>query len=380
MYSLHGYGRMIAEGERFNAYREAIAKAVRPGDCVLELGCGPGVFAILACKAGARKVYAIETDDVVELARDLAARNHLADRIEVIQGDSRKTELPERVNVIVSDIRGALPFFMHGIPTLEDARQRFLAPGGIMIPQRDILKAAVIDASEFYCQLTAPWRKQAYGIDLSSSLTQILNTTYGAEFNPEQLISEPMSWAELDYQVGAETNVAAELNLHLSRSGTASGLCVWFETRLFGHIGYCTGPAAPKNIYGQIFYPWLEPATLEQGQEIRASLQADLVGGDYVWRWETVIPASGASPARYFRQSSLYGEQLSPASLHRREASFVPTLSESGQADRWLLQAMDGKVSLQEIAQRAAQQFPKIFPRWEDALRRAADLATQFSR
>jgi len=58
----------------------------------------------------------------------------------------------------------------------------------------------------------------------------------------------------------------------------------------------------------------------------------------------------------------------------------VPSLSEEGRADRWLLQAMDGKTSLQQMARAAAEEFPKIFPRWEDALRRAAELATQFSR
>jgi hypothetical protein len=55
-------------------------------------------------------------------------------------------------------------------------------------------------------------------------------------------------------------------------------------------------------------------------------------------------------------------------------------LSETGQADRWLLQAIDGKTSLQQMAQAAAQHFPAIFPSWQDALHRAAELAAQFSR
>jgi len=71
------------------------------------------------------------------------------------QSDSRKTELPERVNVIVSDIRGVLPLYDHVIPSLEDARRRLLATGGIMIPMRDTLKAAVIEADEFYSRLAS---------------------------------------------------------------------------------------------------------------------------------------------------------------------------------------------------------------------------------
>src|SRR6266849_6424007 len=110
MYSLRDFGAMIADAGRFGAYAKAIAAAVRPGDTVAEIGCGPGVFSLLACRAGALRVFAIESDDSIHSARQLAASNGFTDRIEFFQGDSRKTELPERVNVIVSDIRGALPF------------------------------------------------------------------------------------------------------------------------------------------------------------------------------------------------------------------------------------------------------------------------------
>src|SRR5260370_17432746 len=154
MYSLADYGAMIADDGRFDAYGKGIGAGVRPGDTVAEIGCGPGVFSLLACRAGARRVFAIESDDSIHSARQLAASNGFADRIEFFQGDSRKTELPERVNVIVSDIRGALPFRGSAIPSIEDARQRFLAPGGLLIPQRDMLKPAGIEAKEYYEELT----------------------------------------------------------------------------------------------------------------------------------------------------------------------------------------------------------------------------------
>src|ERR1700682_5750408 len=91
-YSLRDYAEMIADTDRFGSYVKAIAQGVRPGDAVLEIGCGPGVFALLACRAGARRVYAIETEDVVHFARQLAAANGLADRVEFIQNDSCRTE------------------------------------------------------------------------------------------------------------------------------------------------------------------------------------------------------------------------------------------------------------------------------------------------
>ena len=286
MYSLRDYGAMIADAGRSNAYAKAIARAVRPGDTVADIGCGPGVFSLLACRAGARRVFAIESGSCIQFARELAAANGFTDRIEFVQSDSRKTELPERVNVIVSDIRGVLPLYDHAISSLEDARQRLLATGGIMIPQRDTLKAAVIEAEEYYSHLTTPWRKSVSELDLSRSVLPILNQFYNASCNKDQLLTEAQDWGLLDYTVGAASRVTAELDFRAVRGGMAHGVCLWFETALFENIGYSSEPGSADSVYGQLFLPWLEPVALEKGQEIQVGLHADLVHQDYIWRWE----------------------------------------------------------------------------------------------
>jgi type I protein arginine methyltransferase len=380
MYSLHDFGAMIADSGRFGAYAKAIAAAVRPGDTVAEIGCGPGVFSLLACRAGARRVFAIESDDSIQLARQLAAANGFTDRIEFFQSDSRKTELPERANVIVSDIRGVLPLFDHVIPSLEDARQRLLVTGGIMIPQRDTLKAAVIEADEFYSRLTSPWRKSVPGVDLSPSVLLILNQSYSSSFKNDQLLTQSQTWGLLDYTVGAATRVTAELDFHAAREGTAHGVCLWFETKLFDEIGYSSGPEDAGIIYGQLFLPWLEPVAVEKGQEIHVGLHADLVGLDYIWRWETRIPAAANNAELHFQQSTFQGANFSPHSLRRQAVDFVPLLSEAGQADLWMLERMDGSASLQNIAQSASERFPRLFSSWHEAFRRAADLSREHSR
>jgi protein arginine N-methyltransferase 1 len=370
---------MNSDSGRFKAYADAIARAVRPGDVVLEIGCGPGVFPLLACRAGAKCVYAIETDDIIHLAKQLALANGFAERIKFLQSDSRRTELPVRANVIVADIRGALPLFEHAISTMEDARKRFLAPGGIMIPHRDTLQAAVVEAKEYYKGLTAPWQKAVESLDLSSALSLILNEKHGVSFNPGQLLTQALTCHVLDYNAGTVTRAAAALRFRIARAGTAHGLCLWFETQLFEGIGYSSGPGGASTIYGQAFLPWLEAVDVTEGQEIQVELHADFVGGDYVWRWDTKIDIPDGT-ARHFQQSTFQGANYAPQSLHRRAADFVPTLSETGEAERWLLQAMDGKATLQEIAQEAAKRFPHLFSGWDEAFRRAAELSGKYSR
>jgi type I protein arginine methyltransferase len=380
MYSLRDHGNMISDPGRFGAYVKAIAAAVRPGDVVVEIGAGTGVFSLLACRAGARRVFAIESEDIIQYARELAAANGFSDRIEFFESNSRIVELPERANVVVSDIRGCLPLFERAVPSLEDARKRFLVPGGIMIPYRETLKAALVEADDFYRHIVAPWNECASGVDLSPLRLRVLDLGCTTSFTEQQLLTPGQAWGILDYIAGASTRSGAKLELCVTRGGTGHGLCLWFETLLHGTIGFASAPGTPDNVYGQLFLPWLEPVVLQEGESVQVALRADLVGEDYVWQWETTIPASGNRPAVHFRQSNFDGAAYSAQALHRQALDYVPALSQSGQVDLWMLERMNGKTSLQQIAQAAAQQFPQVFASWEEAFRHAAGLSEKMSR
>ena len=85
MYSVREFGHMISDATRLKAYEKAIARGVRAGDLVAEIGCGPAVFAVLACQAGAKCVYAIETKGIIDAAKQIAAANGFAERIQFYQ-------------------------------------------------------------------------------------------------------------------------------------------------------------------------------------------------------------------------------------------------------------------------------------------------------
>jgi protein arginine N-methyltransferase 1 len=380
MYLLEEFGDMIADQARFGAYADAIQHAVRPGDIVVDLGCGPGIFALLACRAGAKKVYAIDAGEVIHFAKQLAVANGFADRIEFFHGDSRQMQLAERANVLVSDVRGALPLFADALPSIEDARERFLIEGGAQIPVRDTIYAAIVETPEFYKRLTAPWKDAGRGVDLTAALPLVLNSAYKVRSQSAQLLTEPQAWCTLDYTKRLNMRAGAMLRFRATRNGTAHGVTVWFETQLFEDIGFSTAPGNMGAIYGQGFLPWLEPVALETGQEIEVDLRADPVGGDYVWRWDSRIAAHNGYAERNFQLSTFQGAQFTSERLRKRATDFVPVLSESGEAERWLIEAMDGSTALQEIAQGAAERFPKVFRRQDDAFRRVSSLAEKFSR
>src|SRR5436190_11625821 len=150
MYSLEGYGKMASDKIRLEAYLAALAQTVTNGSVVDDLGCGPGMFALHACRLGARRVYAIEAGDTIQIDRDLAASNGLTGQIEFIQELSTEASLPERADVIVADLRGILPFYGTSVSSMIDARERFLAPGGSLIPQSDRLIGTLLHAPANY--------------------------------------------------------------------------------------------------------------------------------------------------------------------------------------------------------------------------------------
>jgi len=157
MYGIQNFGEMLTDSTRMDAYERALRGAVRPGSVVLDIGTGTGIFALIAARLGARRVFAIEPSDAIFTAREIASANGLSDRVEFIQDLSSRASLPERADVIVSDLHGVLPHFGRHIESIADARRRHLAPGGVMIPRRDIVRATVVHAPEPFLKVTAPW-------------------------------------------------------------------------------------------------------------------------------------------------------------------------------------------------------------------------------
>src|SRR4051812_21694028 len=128
MYTLIGHGSMLRDRLRMAAYEEALRRTVRPGSVVLDLGAGAGILSLLACRFGARRVFAVEPADVIHVARAAAAANGFADRILFFQEVSTRVTPPEPADVIVADIRGVLPLSHDSLAALVDARRRLLAP------------------------------------------------------------------------------------------------------------------------------------------------------------------------------------------------------------------------------------------------------------
>ena len=360
MYSISDFGAMIADRERINAFAEALRRVITPNSVVIDIGTGTGIFALLACRFGARRVYAIEPSPAIQVAREIATANGYADRINFLEVMSTDVELPEPGDVIVSDLGGLLPWFRTHLPSIINAR-RLLRPGGVLIPQADSAWAAVIEAPAVYAKDTAPWDESGFAFDMRAARRLAVNATRRCRVTADQLLTESRDWARLDYARLEDPNVHALVRWTVARSGTGHGIVVGFDRTLAEGIRLCNAPDRPgalggDSIYRTVFFPWEAPVPLAAGDEVEVEFRATLVGDDYVWNWQTSVVAPPAMKAR-FAQSTLLGAPVSPAGLRKSSESYRPTLTQNGRMTRFVLDAMSEGVPVGEIAKRLSHEF-----------------------
>jgi protein arginine N-methyltransferase 1 len=380
VYSLAGFGRMVTDNIRTDSYAQALKREIRIGGVVADIGTGPGILALLACRFGARRVYAFEPSGVIELAREIAAANGFADRIEFVPKKSTESSLPERVDTIVSDIRGILPFFGQSLVSIIDARERFLATNGRMIPSSDTLWIAGVQAPEFYQEQLGPWNDRPYDFDMSAAHLRTVNSISQYWVTTEQIFLEPRCLTTLDYMTLKQTALDATVSWTVNRASRGHGVVLWFDSVLADGVTLTNRPGAPRLIYKQAFFPWPSPLDVCPGDTVTVTVSARLVGSEYVWRWDTHLKSkstfNGAKPP--FRQSTFFGSDLSPADLWPSSSQFQPELNEDGQIHHRILSLMQGTTSLEAISREVVKDFPNQFKRWQDAFNLVSSISRKF--
>ena len=222
MPEIHDYGDMTADYGRTHAYAQALRSRVTPDSVVLDIGAGAGILTLLACQAGARKVYAVEQDGIIQVARESAAHNGYSERIVFIEALSTAIDLPEPVDIILSEIHGTLPFFPGSLASIIDARNRFLKPGGVLIPMKETVSAAVVTLPDVYHRIVSPW-EGGFGLDCTAGLNRSVCTWRPVRAKADRLLVEPEVWCALDYREVQSQSANGAVRWTIARAGTGHG-------------------------------------------------------------------------------------------------------------------------------------------------------------
>lgn len=319
MYDLHDYARMIADERRTGAYVRALEAVVRPGSVVVDVGAGTGIFALVACRLGARRVFAIDTNEAIQVGQALARENGFSDRIVFLQKDVREVELPERADVVVSDLRGVSPLCGDHLAIIEYVRDHLLKPGGVLVPASDRLMVAIADQADLYEYAIGP-STGPLGITLGAMQARLQNAARPDSsvnpIRPADLLCAPATWAVLHYATVRAGPVAGRAELTVDRPGTGHGLALWFEAVLAEGRGFATAPGEDL-CYRRLFLPWPRPVQLSLGDVVAVDLWGQAAGDP--WGWTSSVP-TGSGSRETFKQSSFLAWPAGPTAAWANES------------------------------------------------------------
>lgn len=289
--SLEYHQRMLADPHRVDAYDRALRRLVRPGARVLDAGAGTGILAMLAARAGAGRVTAVESMPIAELARTLVAHNGLHDRVTVVREDLRTLRPLHEVDVIVSDCLGRFLVDDHMLDAMQ-AAFAWLAPGGVVIPAEVTLVVAPVVVQHF--PAVDGFSRPLLGVDLGPAEHLAEHAAWGGAFSSAALLAPPQDFATWVLP-GRAPRFDRELAFTFTRAGRLRGLAGWFRATLAPGVTLETAPEIETH-WQQMFLPL--PATgvgLGDRLEVRLFLE-DGAPGPLWARTGHVITRDGARP------------------------------------------------------------------------------------
>ena len=178
---------------------EAINKTVKDGDIVLEAGGGTGILSMFALKAGAKHVYVIELSArFTQVIREIAKLNGFEDRITVINGDATETDIPEKVDVYISELLCTGLFNEPQVQAYNNCR-RFFTPDTKCIPSQVVSKIQFVGANEY-----------VYGINVAVD-------SYLAEDIPHTVKTDTSRYMHIKFN-------GKHVNPHINEEGTVRPL------------------------------------------------------------------------------------------------------------------------------------------------------------
>jgi type I protein arginine methyltransferase len=291
---------MIGDRVRTEAFRRAIDAVVRPGDIVLDVGAGSGILSVFAARAGAARVYAVEQTTIAVLAQELAAANGVADVVRVIQADVMDVEPPERVDVIVSEWLGGFGIDEGMLVPVIAARDRWLKPGGIMIPASVTAWTALV-CDRYLAETLDFLRAGPYGLELRDLVEKTINElSYSGGFrhlaSGDRRSGPGRLWTTRTGLITLEEAHAphvAETRLPIDDLGTANALALWFSAELAPDISLSVGPGDPPTHWGMTTAPLRSPVELTPGTVVRARVRNALARPAGTWTsWAIAKPGA----------------------------------------------------------------------------------------
>lgn len=269
---------MLKDTSRTLSYRQAMYKNKHlfKDKVVLDVGCGTGILSMFAVKAGAKHVYSVDMSNIIEKAQQIVSLNGFSDKITLIQGKLEDIELPvQSVDIIVSEWMGYFLLYESMLDTVLYARDKYLVPGGLILPDKCSMSIAGIEDGQYKNEKIHYW-EDVYGFDYTPFIEVAMAEPLVDTVDNQSLITTAQKFFEFDIN----TVQKGDLAFHRSFSLRAldADLChayiVWFDCVFPGDetVTLPTGPMNPYTHWKQTVFYMDQVLDLKKGDAIEGTI------------------------------------------------------------------------------------------------------------
>ncbi|MEW6756452.1 MAG: 50S ribosomal protein L11 methyltransferase [Candidatus Latescibacterota bacterium] len=284
MHEVDWHRQMLADRQRVLAWGRAVHRAVRPGDVVVDLGTGSGVLALIACRAGARRVYAVERGRILEVARQVVAANGAQDRVVFVPGESTQVELPEPADLAIAEVVGSFGLEERIVESLSDARRRHLKPGGRLLPDHLDLWVAPSSQGRHYHDWPAHLQSD-WGLDLGPLARLSCHVVHGLRADAARFLGPPARLLACDLRTAEPGGLGGATSVTVSRPGPLCGWIGWFSAWAQGELVLSTRPPLAFPSWQHLHFPIGEPVEVAPGAVLRLEMALD----NPLWSWRCTV-------------------------------------------------------------------------------------------
>jgi protein arginine N-methyltransferase 6 len=231
--------------------------------------------------AGAKKVYAVEASSMAEQARLVITANSMQDKIIVIQEKVENVTLPEQVDIIVSEWMGYMLLYESMLTSVLAARDKFLKPGGVMLPESAQLFIALFSDSECYDESVEFWDsvKERYKVDMSVlkpySIECLTKRVHVESVDGEHVMSRPAEICNLKLNSVNSSqleHVTNSFSMECFGDTSLHGFVTWFNVSFPDDSALSTSPYHPSTHWQQSVIYFDKPLNVKLGDNIKGNI------------------------------------------------------------------------------------------------------------
>ncbi|KAK9449302.1 S-adenosyl-L-methionine-dependent methyltransferase [Limtongia smithiae] len=270
---------MLKDETRTLSYRNAIYQNAHMfrDKVVLDVGCGTGILSMFAARAGARHVIGVDMSTIIDMARKIVDVNGLSEKITLLKGKMEEVVLPfEKVDIIISEWMGYFLLYESMLDTVLLARDKYLAPDGLIFPDRASLHIAGIEDGEYKEEKIGFW-SDVYGFDFSPFQPLALTEPLVDTVDVKAVVTDSCRILDLDlYTVTKEDlEFASNFTLRARRNDFVHAFIAWFDiefSKCHKPIRFSTGPHAKYTHWKQTVFYTNSVITLNYGETLTGRL------------------------------------------------------------------------------------------------------------